>query len=140
MSKAKQLSRKQIEVINDLFESEKKEIQILQDHKVSWIIYNKWFADKNFIEELDNRIAAAKKRAAAHIAYTASKAIAGLVDLSQGQGETARKACLDLIALQSQATTQPQPQPQAPEQSDSPKSDLSPETASRILAALAEEN
>ena len=140
MSKAKQLTKKQIQVIDVLFKNVKEESEILQKLNVSWMMYNKWFADEIFAEEFNNRIAAEKKRAAAYIACSASKAIDNLVTLSGGTSETARKACLDLIALQSQAITQPQPQPQAPEQSDSPKSDLSPETASRILAALAEEN
>lgn len=139
MSQTK-LNKRQLEVLYDLLESEDKEAVVLQKHKVSWLTYNKWLSDENFIEELDNRITTAKKRAAAHLAGNATKAIANLLRLSKLDGETARKACLDIIALQSQAITQIEPQPKNIEQPQSPAPTLSPETASRILAALAEEN
>ena len=140
MSKIKLLTKRQLEVIEDLFEAEKKESEILQKHNLSRIVYNKWLEERNFIEEFDKRITAAKNRAAAHFAGSASKAIFELVRLSKGDGETARKACLDIIALQNQVNTEPQPQPDTDEQSNSPESSLSPEAVSRILAALAEEN
>ncbi len=140
MSKVTQLTKKQFEVIEDLFEGKLKENEILQKHKVSRAAYNKWLADDNFIGEFDKRIEVSHMRNAAHIARDISKALVNLVELSKGQGETARKACLDIIALQSHAAAQTQIQPKTNEQSEPPQSDLSPEAASRILAALAEEN
>lgn len=140
MSKIKLLTKRQLEVIEDLFDSDQKETEILKKHNLSRIIYNKWLEDKNFVEEFDKRVAAAHRRTAANIARGISKAINNLVDLSAGEGETARKACLDILALQDQINTEPQQQHEFSEHSNSPKSSLSDEEASRILAALAQEN
>ncbi len=140
MSKAKHLGKKQIELIDDLFENKKDQSDVLKTHNISWTTYSKWLMNEHFGLEIDNRIAAAKKKAAAHLAASASKAIENLVNLSGGNGETARKACLDLIALQNQPVSEPQAKPKDSEQPKSPAQELSPETASRILAALAEEN
>jgi hypothetical protein len=140
MSKVRQLTKRQLEVIEDLFESDKKESEILKKHNLSRIIFNKWLSDKNFADEFDRRIAAAQRRTATNIALGISKAIENLVDLSGGEGETARKACLDIITLQNQVNTEMQQQHEVSEHSNSPKSSLSDEEASRILAALAQEN
>ena len=53
MSKIKLLTKRQLEVIEDLFEAEKKESEILQKHNLSRIVYNKWLEERNFIEEFD---------------------------------------------------------------------------------------
>ena len=55
----------------------------------------------------------------------------------EGEGETARKACLDIISRQYPIGHKtPSDAPSVPGAS-APAPDLSPETASRLLAALA---
>lgn len=136
MSKQKHLTKKQLAVIDDLFESELKESEILNKHKVSRNLYNRWLADKIFADEIDNRIAAAYKRNAACIAANAAKAINRLLEMAgEDKGEITRKACLDIIELQNQAREKTQPAPVSSEST----SCLSDEAAGRILAALAEE-
>ena len=140
MSKHTKITKKQIDVINDLFASEQKENEILQKHKVSRALYNKWLADENFMRELDNRIAIAHKRIAARIAGNVSKAVEKLITLSNGDNDISRKACLDIIALQKQVSIN---QPQVRQETKTPETpanaNLSDEAAGRILAALAEE-
>ncbi|MBN2589848.1 MAG: hypothetical protein JXA96_08290 [Sedimentisphaerales bacterium] len=140
MSKHAKLTKKQIDVIDDLFASELNEKEILQNHKVSRALYNKWLADENFMRDLDNRIAIAFKRSAARLAGNVSKAVEQLITLSKGDNDISRKACLDIIALQKQVLIN---QPQVRQETKTPEipanTNLSDEAAGRILAALAEE-
>jgi predicted DNA-binding protein YlxM (UPF0122 family) len=136
MSKQKHLTKKQLAVIDDLFESDLKESEILKKYKVSRTLYNRWLADEKFIKEFDNRIAAAYKRNVACIAVNTSKAINTLLTMIDAdKGELTRKACLDLIELQNQRREKNLPQQQLSESNTC----LSDEAAGRILAALAEE-
>ncbi len=136
MSKQKHLTKRQLAVIDDLFESNLPESEILKKHQVSRILYNRWLADKNFTGEIDSRIASTYKRNAACIAANAAKAIHTLIKMAgDDKGELTRKACLDIIELQSHASEKNPPQPQPSESTAC----LSDEAAGRILAALAEE-
>jgi hypothetical protein len=129
-------SRKQLAVIEDLFIGELDEQQILDKHGISRNTYNKWQADERFIDQLNRRIERAHRAGQLIIARFAPLAAAKLVALTESQKEeTARRACLDIISL---------PRPSAKEadlqknQQDEPDL-LSPETAARLLNALAEE-
>jgi len=138
------LSRKQLAVIEDLFAGELDEGAVLQRHKVSRRLYNKWLADERFIEAFAERIGWAYRQSQLIIARYAPLAAAKLVQLTESDSaETARKACLDIISM-------PRLAPQFTVGSDAvPANDpainrgakqaLSDETASRLLAALAEE-
>ena len=140
MARKKQLKKRQLAVIDDMFSGELDEQSVLAKHKVSRDVYNKWLADGDFAEEFDRRIASAHRQSAALIARYAPLAAAKLVQLTESENqETARKACLDIISL-------PKIGPQKTEQSDKGKKDsdtqaeqLPEATASRLLAALAEE-
>jgi len=92
-----------------------------------------------FIEQLDKHSTGAYRRSALHLGRFAPKAATRLVVLSeQDKGETARKACLDIISppwLCDRSVTTPAAPPDNP--ADDPP--LSQETASRVLAALADE-
>ncbi len=140
MSKQNKLSQRQLDVIEDLFAGELDEQAVLEKHKVSAKLYNNWQADGAFIEQFERRIAAAHRQSAALIARYAPIAAAKLVQLTQcGKEETARKACLDIISMQTPLSAPPRPKaadPDAPEQSPT----LSDQTACKILALLAEEN
>ena len=92
----------------------------------------------------DERIAGAYRQSELILARYAPLAAAKLVELTESDNqETRRKACLDIISLQDKKQNeQDKKRPSKIEQNASETTDqpdLSPETASRLLAALAEE-
>ena len=138
MAKKKRLSKKQLAVIEEMFSGELDEQQVLDKHKVSRNVYNRWLADENFCAEFDRRIDSAKRQGELIIAKYASLAAAKLVQLTESKSqETARKACLDIISLP------PAKKPQGPSETEpageQEQPQLSDETVSRLLAVLAEE-
>ena len=145
MRRSDKPTKRQLDVIEDLFADELDEQAVLEKHNVSTRLYNKWRADNAFIKQFERRIAAAHRQSAALIARYAPVAAAKLVQLTQSEkGETARKACLDIISMQTSATTpppggRPKPQTTGP---DTPEHtpQLTQKTAAKILAILAEEN
>ena len=139
MKKKKNLTKRQIAVIEDLFAGELEEQEVLDRHKVSRNTFNKWLSDQRFIEQFNNRIAQAYHQSELIIARYARLAALKLIELTESdKDETARKACLDIITRNSIS-----PRLYAgglnPEQSTPPVDKLSPQTASRLLAVLAEE-
>jgi len=138
MTKSRQLTRKQLAVIDDLFGGELDEQTVLDKHKVSRSVYNRWLADSSFAEQFDQRIASAHRRSQLIIARYASLATAKLVQLTDSENqETARKACLDIISLPRLAAERIG-QPSETGVASRPQQ-LSQATASKLLAALAEE-
>ncbi|MBW8002508.1 MAG: hypothetical protein FVQ80_10870 [Planctomycetes bacterium] len=136
MAKKKQLTKKQLSLLDELFSDDADTGQVLKDHKITASVFNQWQSDENFAAEFDNRIAAMYRQSELIIARYATLAAAKLVQLTESESqETARKACLDIIQLpkmlaKKQATTQPDDQPE-----DAVK--LSSKNASKILAVLA---
>lgn len=141
MNKAKQLTKRQFAVIEDLFAGKMDESAVLKEHNVSRTLYNQWLADPAFTEQFDVLIAGAYRRSAFEIARNAKKAAEKLLGLAEtGKGETARKACLDIINMQSSIHLADSPAvPTGQETSPPESSKLSPETAGKLLAVLAEE-
>jgi hypothetical protein len=134
MSNTKGITRKQLAVIEDLFAGELEEQQVFEKHKINKRVYDKWLTEENFAGEFDLRIKSAHRQGELVIARYASVAALKLVNLTQSESEeTSRKACLDVINYLRQKT-EPVPEDQ-PEAEKLP--DLSPELASRLLAALA---
>lgn len=140
MTNAKPLSARQLAVIEDLFEGKLQEQKILEKHKLSRKLYNKWLTDEAFTSRLDWRVAWEYRKSAFGLARSARDAVSNLVGLTKSaQPETARKACIDIITMRANrlAGTQttpgnnPAPPPESP--------NFSPETAGKILAVLAEE-
>ena len=145
MAKAKQLTKRQLAVLADLFAGELNEQAVLDRHKVSSKLYNRWLADEQFADEFDRRIASAYRQSEFIIARYAPLAAAKLVQLTESdKDETARKACLDILSQIANGKSQianadsRQAIPVA-ELSDLPTEQLPPQTVSRLLAALAEE-
>jgi hypothetical protein len=139
MAKRKQLSKKQLAVIDDLFAGQFDEQAILDKHKVSRNIYNKWLTDEKFTNEFDRRIAALNRQSKLITARYAPLAAARLVQLTESEKEeTCRKACLDIISLPPPAAkkTEQSTEPQNAPAQEAPL--LSDETASRLLSALAQ--
>jgi len=133
MTKAKQLSERQLAVIEDLFDEKLEEKTILERHKLSRRLYDKWLADESFGAYCDQLAAWERRRCKLTLARNARSAASRLVDLTKSKTpETARKACLDIISMR---PADQRADTQAP--SDGPE--LPPETAGKLLAALAEE-
>ena len=139
MKKKKNLTKRQLAVIEDLFAGELEEQEVLDRHKVSRNTFNKWLSDQRFIEQFNNRIAQAYHQSELIIARYARLAALKLIELTESdKDETARKACLDIITRNS-ISPRLYAEGLNPEQSTPPVDKLSPQTASRLLAVLAEE-
>jgi len=145
MPKAKQLTKRQLEVIKDLFNGELDEQSVLDKHKIGRTLYNKRLEDENFIEQFDRRIAEAYRQSAVLLAKYAPLAAAKLIQLTESdKAETARKACLDIIQSDPRYRTQDS---KTQAQNSGPESEacglesvsITEQTASRLLAVLAEE-
>ncbi len=133
------LTARQLAVIADIFIGELTEQEVLDKHKVSRQLYNKWLADEAFAEQFDKQIASSYRQSAALIARYAPLAAAKLVQLTESdKAETARKACLDIISMNSHDQN-----PAGPADSTAPAGDKQPqisaETAGKIMAVLAEQ-
>ena len=136
MAKGKRLSKKQLSVIGDLFTGQLDEQAILDKHKVSRAVFVKWQMERRFVEEFNRRIAALNRQGELIIARYAPLAAAKLVGLTESQSqETARKACIDIIEFPKQAVKKADEPADKNDKGAAPK-ELSPETASRLLAAL----
>ena len=153
MAKEKHLSNRQLAVIADMFAGELAEQDVLDKHRVSSQLYNKWLSDEAFAEQFDKRIAASYRRSAAMLARYAPLAAAKLVQLTDSEKvETARKACLDIISMNN-SELNPAPVSSVPPprlasgdagagedgNGGGKQPQLSAETAGKILAILAEE-
>ena len=139
MAKRKKLSKKQLIVIDDLFSAELDEQAVLDKHKVSRNVYNGWLADGLFVSEFDRRIMSAHRQSAALIARYAPLAAAKLVQLTESEKEeTARKACVDIISLPALLDKRIAPQSESQVDETQPPQQMTEQTASRLLAALAQ--
>jgi hypothetical protein len=135
------LTKKQLSVIDEIFIGESQYIDIeaiLQKHRVSTAQYNRWLADENFRENFTRRIEWLNLQSQALIAKYASLAAAKLITLTDSEKEEVRrKACLDIISL---PRTNAQKQGNVTQNDDNyADQKLNPETASRLLEALAQE-
>ena len=140
MAKRKKLSKKQLAVMEDLFSGELDEQAVLGRHKVSRNVYDKWLADGLFVSEFDRRIMLAHRQSAALIAKYAPLAAAKLVQLTESEKvETARRACLDIISLQALLDKRMAPPNESQTPETQPLQQITDQTASRLLAALAQE-
>jgi hypothetical protein len=142
MDKTKKLSKKQLSVIKDMFTGELDEQAVLEKHKVSRNVYNRWLAEGLFTFEFDRRIISARRQSAALIAGYGPLAVAKLVQLTESEKEEiARKACLDIIslpALLDKKMTHPRQDHAGNPVSSGRAQQLSDATASRLLEALAD--
>jgi hypothetical protein len=130
------LTEKQLTVIDDLFESGGDENTVLQKHNISRTVLQDWLKDKAFSDEIADRLNSSKLHSKILLSKYASFAATKLIGLCQSENqETSRKACLDILSLEAclkQAGESPEnqsPQAQAP---------IDAQTASKILAVLAE--
>jgi hypothetical protein len=138
MPEQKRLTRRQLAVIEDLFADKAKEQEVLDKHNVSAALYDRWLADERFCERFERRVAQAYREARLILARNAPEAARTLIELTTCEKEeTARKACLDIVAPQSASGPGEAPATGAEAKPDPPV-DLPPETVTRLLAALAD--
>jgi hypothetical protein len=141
MPGTKQLTKKQLAVIDDLFAGQLEEQAILDKYKLSRELYYQWRNDDSFAEQFEKRITDAYHQSDVLIARYAPVAAAKLIQLTESdKPETARKACLDIISmpiLTASRKAQPSGEPQ-PADTQIPAS-INAETAGKLLALLAEE-
>jgi hypothetical protein len=139
MTRATKLTRRQQAVIDDLFNGELDEQAVLQKHNVTHALYNRWLADERFAEQFERRITQAYRSGRIVLARYATAAAVKLIELTDcKKEETARKACLDIITLDCPTQGNVGPTTPAAVEATPSDSELPPETASRILAALAQ--
>jgi len=136
MPKDKKSLHRQLGVIADFFAGDLSQAQVLTKHRVSEETYRAWQFDADFTDEMDRRIVTAHRESAALIARVASMAANRLIELMKSpKEEIARRACLNIIsigekAIKKVAAPAEQKTPQGPA--------ISPESASKLLAVLAE--
>ncbi len=141
MSESKKLTKRQSAVIDDLFAGELEEQAILKKHHVRRYEYERWLADGRFAAQLELRIVHGHRQGRITLARYAATAAVKLVELAaSGKGETARKACLDIIAPLAPADQNSRADGGSDETPVVPSpGGLTPELAGRLLAALAQE-
>jgi hypothetical protein len=137
------LTKRQRTLLDDLFTGLDNQQQALEKHKISASLYNRWLTEENFAAEYERRLHYARRQGELLIARYSSVAAAKLIELTQSaNGETSRKACLDIITL-----LRPDSAPVRDGQAHKPDADTSqenadtpcelpPDLASRLLAAL----
>ena len=140
MAGRKYLSQRQLTVLDDLFNSELDEQAVLDKHKVRRSTYDRWLADKVFSERFKQYVNGLKRRSELLMAKYSCLAAAKLVQLTGSEkAETARKACLDIISVPKIRADKDEQPEKAPKESSQQVEQLSDATASKLLAALAEE-
>ncbi len=140
--KKKQLSKRQLAVIDDLFSGRVDEPELLEKHKLRISMLRKWLASDSFADELASRADAARRQSEMLIARFAPAAAAKLVALTGCEKEeTRRKACLDIITAASNnpaSLTTPGAGSIAENINRAVPTNLTPALASRHLAVMAE--
>jgi hypothetical protein len=136
MARRKYLSQKQLTVLDDLFNSDLDEQGVLDKHKVRRSTYERWLAEELFAERFNRYVNSVRRRSELLMAKYSCLAAAKLVELTTSEkAETARKACLDIICQPKIAAEAEKVEKDSNKQVEL----LSGTTASRLLAAMAEE-
>jgi hypothetical protein len=138
MPKVKQLWSKQLGVLKDLFTGQLGEEEVLKKWRVTRRTYVGWHTTASFAAEYKRRLKQAKLEGERILARYSSTAASKLVELTQSEKEeTARKACLDIINHPDRKAKSRSARKTEPKAEELPE--LPPETVSRLLAALAED-
>ncbi|MCE5340544.1 MAG: hypothetical protein LLF92_05375 [Planctomycetaceae bacterium] len=127
------LTQTQNDALDELYTNGGDELAVQQKFNIKRHVWQKWLEDYYFTVEMNRRHDSLQRQADTMLAKFKPMALAVLMSLCQSQNEEiSRKACVELLYLKSQGE-QKTPLPQ--EQHE----DISDETASKILAVLAEE-
>ena len=140
MARRKYLSQRQLVVLDDLFNSDLDEQGVLDKHKVRRITYERWLTDELFMERFKRYVNGVKRRSELLMAKYSCLAAAKLVELTASdKAETARRACLDIISVPKTTDKKDDKRVMRDEGREQSNIALAPETASRLLAAMAEQ-
>jgi hypothetical protein len=139
MGKRRYLTARQLAVLNDLFNSDLDEQGVLDKHRIRRSTYEKWLTDGLFAERYNRYVNSIRRRSELLMAKYSCLAAAKLVELTTSdKAETARRACLDIIS-QPKIAVEKNDGRESGVEIQQPNITFPPETASRILAAMAEE-
>lgn len=126
------LTNEQLKFIDDLFELGGDETAVLQKHAISRTVYQDWLKEKEFTDCICERLKSSKLHSEILLSKYVSFAATKLIQLCQSENqETSRKACLDILNLQTLPLANARGSEELNEQ-------LDPALASKILAVLAE--
>ncbi len=140
MGKQRQLTQRQLAVLDDLFGSELDEEGVLEKHMVRRSTYDRWHGDKVFSERFKQHLNGLKRRSELLMAKYSCLAAVKLVELTTSdKEETARKACIDIITLPNKISEEVEQVNKSERGEVEEISELSPKRASRLLAVLAED-
>jgi len=138
MAKARQLTKKQLAVIEDLFGGELDEREVLEKHRVRRSTYERWMGDERFAERFELYVNGLKRRSELLMAKYSCLAAAKLVELTGSEKvETARKACLDIISAPGVSAKKDERVDKVRKEGGQEVGQLPEETASKLLAVLA---
>jgi hypothetical protein len=136
----KQLRKRQRAVIEELVSGEMDEQAVLRKHKVRRRTFDGWVVDPVFSGELERRVSWLKRQSELILARCKSVAAARLAELTGSEKEeTARRACMDIIGRDDAKEVKSNQGGEKEEGEQDVCGSLRPETASRLLAVLAEE-
>lgn len=131
-----QLTRRQIQVIDELCNAELSEAKILKKYGVSYAIYRRWLSTDLFSEEMDFRMGAARRQSQFIVAKFTPHVATKLIKLTESEKEeTARKACVDILQMPATVSGLNKKNDHQPD-SEIP---ITQATATKILAALAKQ-
>ncbi|UCE98648.1 MAG: hypothetical protein JSV82_05510 [Planctomycetota bacterium] len=140
MGRRKRLTARQLAVLDDLFGSELEESSVLEKHGVRRSTYDRWLGEKVFGERFKQHLNGLKRRSELLMAKYSCLAAAKLVELTaSGKEETARKACLDIMTMPNKISDEVGQVNRTEGGEGEELSELSIETASKLLAVMAEE-
>jgi hypothetical protein len=138
MEKRRNLSQRQLTVLEDLFNSDLDEERVLDKYKVRRGTFERWLNNELFLERFNRHINSTRRRSELLMAKYSCLAVMKLVRLTESKrAETARRACLDIISqpkITNEAKQDSNRQTVRPQAAQIPN-----ETASRLLAVLADE-
>lgn len=125
---------KQLKIIKKWLNNEVDELELCKKYHISYRKWHKWTNSKFVKDEIKGRVEAAKKRSELLMAEYLPLATAKLIEQCNSENsETSRKACLQIITNCAQEN-----QIEEQEETTEPAVEIDDETASKILAVLAE--
>ena len=138
MVKSKYLTGNQRAVLADLFSGKFTVQEVLDKRKVTRRTYYRWHGQECFAAEFKRLLELSRNEYQLVFAHYAPDIAMKLVSLTTAdKDETARKACMDVIANHDRKIKHKSENETKPK--EEPLIDLSPEVASKMLALLAEE-
>ncbi|MHC4912053.1 MAG: hypothetical protein ACYTE5_03500 [Planctomycetota bacterium] len=140
MGRRKYLTQKQLAVLDDLFNGELDEQAVLKKHRVRRGTYERWLADEVFRERFKQYVNVLSRRSELLLAKYSCSAARKLHELTkEGKGETARKACLDIMTMPKRISEHSEAAKGLASGEGKEIPQLSGKRASRLLALLAED-